>query len=282
MKDKCEYSEEELFLIFIAFRGLKKIGKDNDQIYIKRLKLELDRIIEKKFTNYFLIVWDYIKWSHTVGIMTGPGRGSSGGSLTALCLEITEIDPIEHDLSFTRFISSIRKDIADFDIDFEDERRDEVFDYLKSKYGENNFSKIITYARFHPKGVLKDVGRIFSIPSFEVNKMCSMIIERSGGDARASFALSDTFLEFEDAKRFKEKYPFESEIALGLEGSIRHKSVHAAAGIVCNKEVGMLVPITKLKGEIVTEFEKQQVEDAKLVKHDLLGLKLFHKVLYHL
>ena len=200
-------------------------------------------------------------------------HNSVGASLVALALGITACDPIEHDLLFDRFLSEIRRDMPDIDMDFQDNRREEVFDYLREKYGEHHCAKIATYSRFHPKGVLRDVGRIFSIPSFEINKICSLVIERSGGDARQSFALSDTFAEFDDAKQFKQKYPLASEIALKLEGGIRHRSSHAAAMVVSEKEIESYAPINKIGGVICLEWEKQLVEDMNLIKFDILGLK---------
>lgn len=259
----------------LCIEGLKKYTKYSyEQQDIKeRLDLELDRIISKGYDNYFLIVWDMINWAKEQGIMVGPGRGSVGASLAAYALNITDCDPIEHELLFDRFLSVIRRDMPDVDMDFQDERREEVFEYLKKRYGEKNCAKIATYSRFHPKGVLRDIGRIFNIPGPEINKIASMVIERSGGDARASFSLQDTFSEFDEAKLFQSKYPLASEIAIKLEGAIRHKGVHAAAMVVSENEISTYAPIAKVGGIIVTEWEKQLVEDIKLIKFDILGLK---------
>jgi len=273
-KLKFEISKSEK-IKQLCIEGLKKYTKyDYATPEIKaRLDLELSRIIDKGYENYFLIVWDMIKWAKDNDIMVGPGRGSVGASLAAFALNITECDPIEHDLLFDRFLSVIRRDMPDCDLDFEDERRHEVFDYLKNKYGNNHCAKVVTYSRFHPKGILRDVGRIFNIPSYEVNKICSMVLERSGGDARASFSLKDTFDEFAEAKAFKEKYKDASDIAMKLESCIRHKGVHAAAMIVSEHDISSYAPITKVGGEIVTEWEKQLCEDIKLIKFTYLGLK---------
>lgn len=266
-------SESELFFEFLIIKGLKRIGKYDNPRYVARCKHEFDRMLEKGYINYFLCTQDFVNKVKKDGIMVGPGRGSCGGSLIAYCLNITEVDPIEHELLFSRFLGPSRRDNPDADLDFQDDRRQEVFEYLKQRYGEKHCAQIITYARFHPKGILRDMGRIFDIPGPEINKICSMVLERSGGDARASFSLQDTFEEFSEAKSFKEKYPLASEIAMKLEGNIRHKGVHAAAMVVAEEDVATYLPITRVNDEIVTEWEKQMVEDAKLVKYDILGLK---------
>lgn len=238
-----------------------------------RLDLEMDRMLDKQYENYFLIVADMINWAKENGIRCGPGRGSVGASLVAYALKITETDPIKYDLLFDRFISSIRRDAPDCDMDFMDVRRDEIFNYLRKKYGENHCAKIVTYSRFHAKGIMRDAGRILKIPILEIEKINNLVIERSGGDARASFTLIDTFSEFKEAKAFAERYPLAVDIAVRLEGHIRHKGVHAAAMVVAEKDVSGYIPITKVGGEIVTEWEKQLAEDAKLIKFDILGLR---------
>lgn len=239
----------------------------------EKLDLELDRFIGKNYENYFLITADMVEWAKKNGIWVGPGRGSVGASLAAYALNITECDPIKYDLLFDRFISEIRRDAPDIDLDFMDNRRHEIYEFLKNKYGDKNCAKIATYARFHPKGALRDIGRIFKIPIKDIEEMCGLVIERSGGDARASFALSDTFAEFAQAKEFKKKYPVAVEIAEKLEGHIRHKGVHAAAMVVYEHNLGEYIPINRIGGEIVTEWEKQLVEDMNLIKFDILGLK---------
>lgn len=258
----------------ICLEGLEKNTKYKYEGEIKeRLDLEVNRILSKNYENYFLIVWDLIKWAKENKIFVGPGRGSVGASLAAYALNITDCDPIEFDLLFDRFLSEIRRDMPDVDMDFQDNRRQEVFKYLEKKYGKKNTAKVATYSRFHPKGILRDIGRIFNIPIFDIEKVCKLVLERSGGDARASFGLMDTFEEFEEAREFKIKYPQASKIAVKLEGHIRHKGIHAAAMVVCEREISDYVPVGRLNGVYVTEWEKQQVEDMKLIKFDVLGLK---------
>lgn len=265
--------KEELFFEFLILKGLKRIGKFNNKRYFERVKHEYDRMVQKKYIKYFLSVWEYVNYCKNNNIMVGPGRGSCGASLVAYCLGITDVDPIEHELLFTRFLSPIRRDAPDIDLDFEDNKREKVFEHLIKRYGEERCAKVATYSRFHPKGVLRDIGRIFNIPNKEINKVCSLVIERSGGDARAFFALTDTFEEFKEAQEFKQKYPLASEIAIKLEGGIRHKSSHAAAMVVSDKNLYEYAPINKIGGVICLEWEKQLVEDINLVKFDILGLK---------
>lgn len=257
----------------MCIEGLSKNTEYKYEGAIKeRLDLEIGRFTLKGYENYFLVVADLIEWAKKNGIRCGPGRGSVGASLAAFALGITDCDPIEYDLLFDRFVSEIRRDSPDIDMDFMDTRREEVYDYLKNKYGKNNCAKVVTYSRFHPKGILKDVGRIFKIPFLEVEKICGMVIERSGGDARASFSLSDTFAEFAEPKEFARKYPQAADTAIKLEGHIRHRGMHAAAMIVTADDIGTYVPLAKLKDEIIVEWEKQLCEDMNLVKFDILGL----------
>jgi len=258
----------------LCLAGLEKYTPYKYEGKIKeQLDLEMNRVFEKHYENYFLIVYDLIKYAKENGIMCGPGRGSVGASLLAYSLNITGCDPIKFNLLFDRFMSEIRRDMPDVDMDFQDSKRYKIFDYLRKEYGENNCVKVATYSRFHPKGILRDIGRIYSIPIQEIEKICSLVIERSGGDARASFGLHDTFEEYQEAKDFKIKYPDATDVAIKLEGHIRHKGIHAAAMIVTEKDINNYVPIGKTSGEIVVEWEKQLAEDMKLIKFDILGLK---------
>ena len=270
MKNK---KEEELLLEYLCLEGLKKINRYDDIKYFRRLKHEFDRIVNKDYANYFLLVYDFVNWAKEQGIMVGPCRGSVGACLLALCLNIINMDPIKHDLLFLRFLSPIRKDFPDADLDFQDDRRKEVFDYLQKIYSFDNAVKVITYARFHPKGILRDIGRIFSISLYEIEKICDLCIVRGGGDARDSLALTDTFEGFEEAKKFKEKYSEASEIAMKLEGHIRHRGIHAAAMVVSGKSITEYAPIYRVGGEFAVEWEKQLTEDIHLIKFDILGLK---------
>ncbi|MCK4670868.1 MAG: DNA polymerase III subunit alpha, partial [Nanoarchaeota archaeon] len=238
-----------------------------------RIDMEIGRFLDKQYENYFLIVHDFVKWCKSNGIMVGPGRGSVGGSLAAFALNITEVDPLKFKLLFDRFISEVRKDAPDIDLDFEDIKRNKLLKYFKDKYGEKNTSKIMTYSTWHAKGALRDIGRIFKIPTAEINKICNVVVERSGGDARTDFCLMDTFTEFEQAKEFYERHKVPCDIAIQLESHIRHRGIHAAGIIISEKEIAKHVPIEKIKGEIATAWDKKEVENIGLIKFDILGLK---------
>lgn len=255
--------------------GLKKYTPYSyeDPKIKERIDMELDRFISKQYENYFLIVRDYVKWCKENDIMVGPGRGSCGGSLASYALNITEVDPLQFELLFDRFISEIRKDAPDIDLDFEDIKREKLFKHFKEKYGEEHVAKIITYSTWHAKGALRDIGRIFKIPTPEINKICNLVVERSGGDARSDFCLLDTFTEFEQAKIFYDKYKLECDIAIGLESHIRHRGVHAAAVTITEHPASEYIPIEKVNGEIVTAWEKKATEYMGLIKFDILGLK---------
>ncbi len=185
-------------------KGLIKNTKYNmEQPEIKeRINLEINRIISKQYTNYFLIVEEMINWAKGKDIFVGPGRGSAGASLAGLSLGITDCDPIEHDLLFDRFLSEIRKDMPDVDIDFQDDRRQEIYQHLRDTYGEEHCAKVITFSRFHPKGILKDIARIFSIPEKEILQVSKLVIERSGGDARC---VSGDSIVYSENKKIKIK-----------------------------------------------------------------------------
>lgn len=200
--------------------------------YEERLNREFKLIAEKNFADYFLIVADVIRWAKHKGILVGPARGSSAGSLVCYLLRITEIDPLQHDLLFERFIDSTRYDLPDIDIDFEDRHRDTVIEYLKNRY--RNVGVLSAWSQWKARSCLLDVAKIFRVPESEIRKITPLVVQRSGGDARASFTLTDTFAEFDVAREALRKYP-QLEIASKLEAQIRQKTRHAA-GIIISAE----------------------------------------------
>lgn len=266
------YENEEQTLTDLAKQKMIEFGFVGDIRYEDRLQEELERILTKKYTRYFLIVHDYVNFCKRKNIQLGVGRGSVGGSLLAYLLGITGVNPLEHNLNFTRFLSPARKDAPDIDLDFQDNRRQEVLDYFKEKYGAENTAKIGTYSTWHGKGATRDTGRIFEIPIPEIEKLCHLFIQRSGGDARADFTATDTFTEFEQGKEFKKKYPIPAEIIVALESKIRHKGAHAAGIIISGTKLTELVPMMKVSDEYCTEWEKSPIEEIGLVKFDILGL----------
>lgn len=237
--------------------------------YRQRLEHELEVIVGKDFSTYFLIVADIIRWAKNSGILIGPGRGSVGGCLVAYLLNITEIDPIEYNLPFARFLDPERADVVDIDIDVEDRRRSEVKDYVRKRFGEENVAGISTYTYFKDKGVFRDAARVFYVPLGDVNKFLKGI---------------DTFEECEhhpDKEWFRIKYPEVISLARKLRGRVRGVGMHAAGIVISNKPISDYAPIetridpnNKLLGRVsVVAYDKYQAEDVGLIKIDLLGLK---------
>ena len=251
----------------LAESGLKNLGLDSKEKYIDRLNEELGVISQKKFASYFLVVADMINWAKTNNIMVGPGRGSAAGSLVCYCLGITDVDPIEHDLLFFRFINPERNDFPDIDTDFEDRRRKEVKDYLKKKF--KNVASISTFTYFKDKGVIRDAARVFMVPLQDVNK------------ALKSVDTFEDYLESPNTKEFRAKYPEVTWLAERLRGKIRSVGVHAAGVVVAKDEIRKYAPMEsredpqdKVSGRIpVVAYDMDTVADIGLIKLDALGLK---------
>lgn len=212
-------------------RGLSGENKFNlegitEKQYIDRLEYEIDLIIKKDFIDYFLVITDLIQWSKKNEILVGPARGSAAGSLACYVLEITEVEPIRWGLIFERFIDLNREDLPDIDIDFEDVRRHEAKEYLENKYGKDKVGNLITFSTFKGKSAIDDIGRTFKIPFSVLDKVKNAIIERSGGDSRASFTLEDTFTSdvFEYPKIAMKEYPA-LHYAIELEGQWRQMCI---------------------------------------------------------
>ena len=258
-------------------RVQKKPCAEMHSIYVKRLTKELGAIRRQKFTPYFLIVRDLIFWARTQNIMVGPGRGSAAGSLVCYLLGITAIDPIEHQLMFERFISPQRIDMPDIDMDYEDNRRQEVIDYLHQKYGQECVAHIVTIGRMRGKAALKDVCRVLDIPIPEVNAVTASIIERSSGDERVSQTVADSFVEFEVCRKFNEKYPQVLPLVMKLEGCMRQTGVHAAGIIPSPVPLMDVIPLERHErnGKMIltTGMEMYGSEASGLLKLDVLGLR---------
>jgi DNA polymerase-3 subunit alpha len=277
---KDNLSEEDQ-LIQLTLEGLETkcrmhswIKAANISVYEDRISEELQIIISQGFARYFLIVWELIEWCRKNDIMVGPGRGSSGGSLVAFCLNITQVDPIKYGLVFSRFISEARIDLPDIDMDFEDTKRDKIMQHLKDLYGEHNVISLSTFAKMKGKGVVRSVGRVFDLPIADVSKAANSIVVRSGGDARADFCVKDAFEAFEDGKAFYKKYPKESEIAMELEGQIYGHGKHAAAMVVSANDLrdGQNANYAMRTQSLVCNWDKEDAEHMGLMKLDVLGL----------
>jgi len=256
----------EGFLDFSKNRTLDK------QVYNSRLKEELEIIKSTGFSGYFLIVADFVKWSREQNIPVGPGRGSGPGSLVAYCLGITDIDPIEHDLIFERFLNPERISMPDFDIDFCVNGRDTVIDYVSNKYGNNMVSQIITYGTLSAKAVIRDVGRILGYPYGLVDQIAKLVPFDIGITIEEALRKSDELSE-----RYMHDEDVESIINLSrkLEGLVRNAGTHAGGVIIAPSELSNFMPLYKVDDEVgtVTQFDKDDAESIGLIKFDFLGLK---------
>lgn len=235
-----------------------------------RLAYELRLIREKGFDDYFLLIADLIDWAKQ-RMFVGPARGSSAGSLVCYLMGIVEVDPIKYGLMFERFIDVTRTDLPDVDIDFPDERRDECFQYLADKYGADRVARLGTISVFKPKSALNDVSKSYSIPPWEVEELTTVLVERSGGDARANMAIMDTIAQFDKARALVAKYP-KLRMAEKIEGHPRHTGVHAAGVCISNDPISRYVSVDHYKGGIA-ELTKYDAEAIGLMKIDALGLK---------
>jgi DNA polymerase-3 subunit alpha len=258
------------------FRELTERGRafDPDQ-YRARLRIELDVIVKMGFSGYFLIVWDFINWAKSQGIPVGPGRGSGAGSLVAYALTITDLDPIPYNLLFERFLNPERISMPDFDVDFCMNRRGEVIQYVTQKYGKANVGQIVTMHQLKSRGVIRDIARVMAIPYAEADKVAKLVPEPVQGKAPTI----DEALEAEP--KLRELYneptgPYKELIdhARALEGLNRHAGMHAAGVVIAEEPLWEYVPCSRgPEGEIVSQFAKDEVEQAGLVKFDFLGLK---------
>lgn len=235
--------------------------------YEDRLQRELKAIEEKKFQSYFIVVSDLISWAKE-RMLVGPGRGSSAGSLLCYCLGITEVDPIPHGLLFERFIDTTRDDLPDIDIDFDDRKRDEVFEYLSDKYGAQNVARIGSINTLKPKSVMQKACTKLGIPDKDRFDVLNVLLEYSSGDARYGKGLEDTFANTDLGRKFLHNFP-EVAIVTQLENHASHTGVHAAGVIVCNVPVSDYCTI----GESgVAQIDKPDSEFLNLLKIDALGL----------
>ena len=267
-KEKVDYFKK---LVKEGFK--KREYKTNQKDYVKRTKYEVDLIIKKDFIDYFLIVADLVNWAKNHNILVGPARGSAAGSLVCYLIGITEVDPIIHNLLFERFIDINREDIPDIDIDFEDSKRHLVKEYLIKKYGSDKVGDLATFGTFKGKMCISDIARVFKIPFSISDKLKSLIIERSGGDSRASFTIEDTFNnpEFAFPKQAIAQYPA-LKYAAQMEGQVRHLSKHAAGIVISNEPITNFCAIYKSGNETVLSLDGNDIKDIGLLKIDILGI----------
>ncbi|HEY0263660.1 MAG TPA: DNA polymerase III subunit alpha [Granulicella sp.] len=238
--------------------------------YHERLDRELDCIKQMKFPGYFMIVWDFIRYAKEQGIPVGPGRGSAAGSLVAYCMEITDIDPLQNELLFERFLNPERVSMPDIDIDFCMNRRGEVIEYVNRKYGRDQVAQIITFNTMAAKAAIKDVGRALDMPYGEVDRIAKMIPTTIG--ITIEQAMKDSPM-LEQAYEGDAKIKEVIDAAIRLEGLVRGAGVHAAGVVIAPKPLTELVPVTRAKDDsIVTAYDMKAVEKMGLLKMDFLGL----------
>ncbi|BBF92247.1 DNA polymerase III subunit alpha [Blastochloris tepida] len=256
----------------LAAQGLAPGTSEDD--YRQRLAFELDVIARMKFPGYFLIVSDFIKWAKSQGIPVGPGRGSGAGSLVAYSLTITDLDPIRFGLLFERFLNPERVSMPDFDIDFCQDRRDEVIRYVQDRYGRDQVAQIITFGTLLARGVLRDVGRVLQMPYGQVDKLTKLVPQNPAKPVTLAQAIAEE-PKLQAARDVDPIVKRLLDIALKLEGLYRHASTHAAGIVIGDRPLVELVPLYRdPKSDMpVTQFNMKWVEPAGLVKFDFLGLK---------
>ena len=260
-----------------SFSDLKKLCDEGykaryggDDKYRGQLKYEQDMIEKMGFTDYFLIVSDFVRYAKSVGIPVGPGRGSAAGSMVSYCLSITDIDPMKYSLYFERFLNPERVSMPDIDMDFGDTRRGEVVDYVRRKYGDDHVAQIVTFGTMAARGVIRDVGRVMNMPYADVDAIAKLVpntLHITLNDAlRLSKQLSDLYDADEKVKKL-------IDTARALEGMPRHASTHAAGVVITRKPVYEYVPLAKNDESVVCQYIMTTLEELGLLKMDFLGLR---------
>ncbi|WP_420852323.1 DNA polymerase III subunit alpha [Oceanirhabdus seepicola] len=258
------------YLKKLCYEGLKERYTQINTDLTERLEYELGIINQMGYDDYFLIVWDFIKYANDTGIMTGPGRGSAAGSLVAYTLGITKIDPIKYNLIFERFLNPERISMPDIDSDFCYERRQEVIDYVVDKYGEKNVSQIVTFGTMAARACIRDVGRALNYSYNEVDRIAKMIPSVLNITIDKALEMNQELKELYKAdNRVKELI----DISKTLEGLPRHTSTHAAGVVIASQELVNYVPLLKTDESIVAQFDMNTLEELGLLKMDFLGLR---------
>ena len=290
-----EFPTQADYLRHLTYEGLKYRYKEITPEIKERVEYELNTIIKMKFEGYFLIVADFINWSKDHGIPVGPGRGSGAGSIVAYCMKITDIDPLKYNLLFERFLNSERVSLPDFDVDFANEGRQQVIDYVTKKYGAEKVGQIITFGTLKAKAVIKDVARVLEIPFAEANDIAKNIPDMPHKNASLASMLGEVekFKEDPELSKVPELVGIPELIAIKEKGGVyerlfkeskylenmaRHASLHAAGIVIGEKELSEYVPLFKgtkddKANSVATQYTMDKLEDCGLVKMDFLGLK---------
>ncbi|MBQ7529064.1 DNA polymerase III subunit alpha, partial [bacterium] len=255
--------------------GIKKRftdeGKEFSKVYQDRLEVELEVIIGKGFPDYFLLVWDFINWSQEHGIPVGPGRGSAAGSIVAYLIGITQLDPLPHDLLFERFLNPERTELPDIDTDFCVERRGEVIQYCRERYGNDRVAQIATYGRMKAKNAIRDVGRVMGVPLEDVAKICKAIPD----DLKITLKGAMENPEFKRLYEANETNKRLIDEAMHCEGIARNTGLHAAGVIISSRPLGELVPLQKVPNgeDVFVQYDMNDAASVGMVKMDFLGLR---------
>ncbi|MBO9130621.1 DNA polymerase III subunit alpha [Bacillus sp. 165] len=264
-----ETSEE--FLERICKEGLQKRYGEVKEIHLRRLQHELDIITRMKFSDYFLIVWDFMKYAHEHRILTGPGRGSAAGSLVSYVLEITDIDPLQYDLLFERFLNPERITMPDIDIDFPDIRRDEVIQYVVNKYGQLHAAQIVTFGTLAAKAAIRDTGRVMGLSQRELDTFARLIPSRIGITLQEAY---DESVLLREHVEYSPLYEQVFQIARKVEGLPRHTSIHAAGVIMSRSPLTDIAPIQEGHQDVfLTQYPAEVLEELGMLKMDFLGLR---------
>ncbi|GAB4230978.1 MAG: DNA polymerase III subunit alpha [Ekhidna sp.] len=263
---------ENAYLRHLTYEGAKRRYPVLTNEIKERLDFELETIANTGYPGYFLIVQDFTAKAREMGVAVGPGRGSAAGSAVAYCIGITNVDPIAYDLLFERFLNPDRVSLPDIDIDFDNEGREKVINYVIEKYGIDQVAQIITYGTMAPKSAIRDAGRVMELPLPETDAIAKLVPERPGTSFSKVF---EEVKELEDLKKGKDLPSQVLNQAVVLEGSLRNTGVHACGVIITPDEMSKFVPLAKSKDSdmMVTQFDNSVVEDAGMLKMDFLGLK---------
>ena len=265
------FKTEDDYLKHLTYEGAKKKYGEVSVSLKERIDFELETIKKTGYPGYFLIVQDFTSKAREMGVSVGPGRGSAAGSAVAYCIGITNVDPIKYDLLFERFLNPDRVSLPDIDIDFDDEGRQKVLDYVIDKYGKNQVAQIITYGTMAAKSAIRDCARVMELPLSVANQLAKMIPERPGT------TLESAFKEIKELADFKKGTDLKADVlrqAIILEGSLRNTGTHACGVIITPDELTKFVPVSTAKDSemLVTQFDNSVVESAGLLKMDFLGL----------
>ena len=267
VKEKCP----DEYLSRLVYEGLNKRYKRVSPEIKKRAEYELSVIKTMGFAGYFLIVQDFVHFAKSNDIPVGPGRGSAAGSLVAYALGVTNIDPLKYNLLFERFLNPERISMPDIDIDFCDERRGEVIEYIKRRYGESSVTQIITFGKMKARAVIRDVGRVLSMPLGEVDRIAKMIPEMIGVTLNSALAQNP---DLREASKLDEDHKKLFEISKVLEGMNRHASTHAAGVVIAPGDLLDYVPLYKsTNGDVTTQYDMKCLDHIGLLKIDFLGLR---------